>query len=351
MTKRVYIGWAVLLVCVVFTHWFMSDENRVEVYFAQAWYLHASWLLRTFFGGFPFSFGDILYTVLLVVLVAAFSRRAVAVMRSTHKRKAAWLALVQVTKLTAWTWIVFHWIWGFNYYRSDIETQFGLQLEDPVKEELICFTEKTLADVNKYAPGRIRQPSNEMLRATVIDAYDQLHKRFPQLNYTAPSFKSSLFGVLGNYMGYGGYYNPLSGEANINDRMPGFLLPFIGVHEVAHQLGFARESEANFIGYLAALHSSDSSLLYAANLEMFRYAGGALRRMDTLLYRNYRQQLSPIAQADLEDYRTFSATYYGPLDKFTTWFYTRFLQFNNQPEGMRSYNRGMILVMKYLKKR
>ncbi|MEY3877775.1 MAG: hypothetical protein RLZZ191_1458, partial [Pseudomonadota bacterium] len=29
---------------------------------------------------------------------------------------------------------------------------------------------------------------------------------------------------------------------------------------------------------------------------------------------------------------------YGPVDKFVTWFYSGFLNFNNQPEGMMSYN-------------
>ncbi len=155
---------------------------------------------------------------------------------------------------------------------------------------------------------------------------------------------------MGNYLGYGGYYNPFSGEAQINDHMPGFMLPFIGVHEVAHQLGYARESDANFIGYLASMQSPDSSLHYAANLEMFLYAHGALRKSDSVLSKQYLKQLSPVAQADLEEYRSFAKKYHGPLDTLTTWFYTRFLQFNNQPEGMRSYNRSMVLLYNYKKK-
>jgi hypothetical protein len=160
-----------------------------------------------------------------------------------------------------------------------------------------------------------------------------------------------MFGVMGNYMGYGGYYNPFTGEAQINAHMPAFMLPFIAVHEKAHQLGYAKESEANFMGYLAALQSADSCLKYSANLEMFVYANNALRRSDSVAAKNNFKALSPIAVNDLKSYRAFVKKYQGPIDEFTTWFYTKFLRLNNQPEGMYSYNRGMVYVMRYLNKK
>jgi len=52
---------------------------------------------------------------------------------------------------------------------------------------------------------------------------------------------------------------------------------------------------------------------------------------------------------DLADYKVFAEKYYGPVDKFVTWFYGGFLNLNNQPEGMMSYNRGMVYTMRYLK--
>ena len=150
-------------------------------------------------------------------------------------------------------------------------------------------------------------------------------------------------------MGYGGYYNPFTGEAQINSYMPEFMLPYISVHEMAHQKGYAKESEANFIGYIDAMESGDSVLLYSANLEMFLFANRALRRFDSTMAKQNMEKLSPRIKKDLADYKVFAEKYYGPVDKFVTWFYGGFLNLNNQPEGMMSYNRGMVYAMRYLK--
>lgn len=350
MLKRGYLHSAVLALLLIFSFWFISDATRVEYLYARGSYQYTSRLLRSIFGSLPFSFGDLMYGACLLLLIIVFVQALAAFFRSTDKWSAIGVGLIRTMKAAAWIWIVFHGIWGFNYYRTGIEVQFQLQDEEPSREALICFTEELLTEVNKYAPGRVKDLSSYSVRAITVDAYHQLQKTVPGLVYTSPSFKASLFGVLGNYMGYGGYYNPLSGEAQLNDKMPGFMLPFIGVHEVAHQLGYARESEANFIGYLASLHASDSSLRYSANLEMFLYANGAVRKFDSLLSKQYQQQLSPIAQHDFAEYRSFAKKYYGPLDNLTTWFYAGFLKFNNQPDGMGSYNRGMVYVLKYMKK-
>jgi hypothetical protein len=61
--------------------------------------------------------------------------------------------------------------------------------------------------------------------------------------------------------------------------------------------------------------------------------------------------LSPIAIKDLKSYKAFVQQYQGPIDEFTTWFYTKFLRINNQPEGMYSYNLGMVYVMRYINKK
>jgi hypothetical protein len=45
-------------------------------------------------------------------------------------------------------------------------------------------------------------------RKEAIEAYSQLKNELPWLAYRPGSVKPSLFGVLGNYMGYSGYYNP-----------------------------------------------------------------------------------------------------------------------------------------------
>jgi hypothetical protein len=82
---------------------------------------------------------------------------------------------------------------------------------------------------------------------------------------------------------------------------------------------------------------------------MSLYANGALRQEDSTRAKYLFTKLPLVAQKDIKAYRAFLKKYQGPIDEATTWFYTRFLQFNNQPEGMRSYDKGMVYVMRWSK--
>jgi hypothetical protein len=321
----------------------MLDEQRVELWYASGVYPYIAAGMRYLVGWLPVSFGDLLYVAAIIYIIVTLRKSFKRSFVATARRLFMVLSL---------TWLIFHFLWGFNYYRTSIPEQFKLERGEVKKEEIVAFAEYTLREANKYSYFKESTVNGYQLTVNrqLTTVYTNLSKHYPQLTYHPISFKSSLFGVMGNYMGYGGYYNPFTGEAQINDHMPSFMLPYIAVHEVAHQLGYAKESEANFIGYLAAMHSGDSILQYSANLEMFLYANRALRRFDSTLAKQNMERLSPRIKKDLADYKVFAEKYYGPVDKFVTWFYTGFLNFNNQPEGMMSYNRGMLYTMRYLKK-
>ena len=334
-----YITEIIVVFLILLSNWFMLDEQRVELWYASGVYPYIAAGMRYLVGWLPISFGDLLYVAAIIYIIVTLRKSFKRSFVATARRLFMVLSL---------TWLIFHFLWGFNYYRTSIPEQFKLERGEVKKEEIVAFAEYSLREANKL--GIREQGIGVIDKNLITSAYEKLSKLHPQLTYHPISFKSSLFGVMGNYMGYGGYYNPFTGEAQINDHMPSFMLPYIAVHEVAHQLGYAKESEANFIGYLAAMHSGDSILQYSANLEMFLYANRALRRFDSTLAKQNMERLSPRIKKDLADYKVFAEKYYGPVDKFVTWFYTGFLNFNNQPEGMMSYNRGMLYTIRYLKK-
>lgn len=332
---------AVLLI--IFAQWFMRSDQRVEHWYALGVYPYISGLLQFSLGWIPFSLGDLLYSAVIVWVGYRLWQLVSSIWRQGFRNwwasnGSVFTPLLKLVNMFAWVWLAFHVLWGFNYYRKSIPDQFGFVVERPSQQELLQFSQYLLNETNRYAIELNDSPLDIPAHGNCSTAGNQ-HP------------KASLFGVIGNYMGYGGYYNPFTGEAQINTHMPAFMLPFIAVHEKAHQQGYAKESEANFVGYLAALQSADSCLKYAANLEMFIYANNALRRSDSVAARNNFKALSPIAIKNLKSYRAFVKKYQGPIDEFTTWFYTKFLRLNNQPEGMYSYNRGMVYVMRYLNKK
>ena len=311
----------------------MLDAQRVEEWYATGVYIYIAKVLQLLLGWLPFSVGDLLYISAIIYIIFTLHK--------SFKRPIL-KTLDRLFKVASIVWLSFHVLWGFNYYRTSIPEQFKLDEGEVKKEEISAFADFTLNEANKYS-------AVSSWPLTVNRQPPTANRQPSTVNHQPSTVKPSLFGVLGNYMGYGGYYNPFTSEAQINTHMPGFMLPYIAVHEAAHQKGYAKESEANFIGYIDAMDSGDSALLYSANLEMFLFANRALRRFDSTMARRNMEKLSPRIKKDLADYKVFAEKYYGPVDKFVTWFYGGFLNLNNQPEGMMSYNRGMVYTMRYLR--
>jgi hypothetical protein len=329
---------------------FSSDTARVERYYSKGFYQYISKGVRLVAGPFPFSLGDLLYCF----LIGWFLWKLFGFFRQIRQQPQKFIyirnAVLQMIWLGLSLWLLFQWCWGINYNRTPIPEQFGLHKKKPTPDEIHQFANLMLDQVKSTAPARELASDAELMgnRSKLQAAYHKLALTYPQLSYSPVAFKSSLFGVLGNYMGYSGYFNPLSGEAQINTHMPAFVQPFTGVHEIAHQLGYAKENEASFIGFLAAWHSGDSLLNYSASLEMFLFAQGALYRSDSTRAIALKKSLPAAAKKDLEAYKKFYLAYQGPIDDLTTWFYSKFLKWNNQPEGMYSYNRSMVCVLRYI---
>jgi hypothetical protein len=170
------------------------------------------------------------------------------------------------------------------------------------------------------------------------------------MRYEPASLKTSLWGWLGNYSGFTGYYNPFTGEAQVNTTVPKFLQPFIACHEVAHQVGYAKEMEANFVGYLAATASDDTLFHYSVYLDLFTYANRNLFFIDSAAAKLYRKELLPSVVNDLKEWREFTRRHHGPLEPIVRWVYGKYLERNQQPMGILSYDEVTAFIISFYKK-
>ena len=134
--------------------------------------------------------------------------------------------------------------------------------------------------------AKMERPSlarKRTLFAGAFGAYENLAKETPLIKYSFRSVKPSLFSYLGNYLGYTGYYNPFTGEAQVNTTTPLFVQPFTTCHEIGHQLGYAKENEANFAGFLAARYSDNPAFRYSMYFDMYAYTRSY--RVAVILYK------------------------------------------------------------------
>jgi len=345
--KRRINQWILLLVCAIAIRLSAIRQDWVENYYSTGIYPLISKMSRYLFGWIPFSVGDILYFLAGAWLLYRIFK-GIQLLRSGHPAKTViksgllWLVMICLL-----VYISFNFLWGLNYNRKGIAWQMNLEVKDTATASLVSMTTLLLDHTNDWKPaGRSEKPFTSV-RVTSLNAYQQLQQSVSWLAYHPESVKPSLYGVLGNYMGYSGYYNPFSGEAQLNTHIPGFLVPFSTCHEIAHQLGYAKENEANFVGYLAARESADSAMRYSAYLNMFLYANNELRYMDSTLAKENFEKLSVPVKKDLAEYRQFLIIYEGPVEKFVDVFYHQFLKLNEQPAGRRTYNKVVLWLLAY----
>ena len=253
-----------------------------------------------------------------------------------------------------WVYIIFNIFWGINYNRKEISAQLNLKLDKKDTADLKIVEQLLLQKVNESKQALVNQhalyPSNKELFKRAVACYEQTEKLYPFLSYEPRSVKRSMFGLFGNYFGFTGYYNPFTGEAQVNTLVPKFMLPYTTCHEIAHQLGYAKEEEANFVGYLAATSSTDTLFHYSAYLDLFVYANRQLFFVDSVAAKDVAKQLSSEVKADIKEWREFLRLHKNPLEPIIRWAYGNYLRANQQPKGMTSYDEVIADLIAFYKK-
>ena len=352
--KKSLVFTLVLVVIAVLIHVYANDSTRVENLYSNGFYPVFSRGLRYLFGWLPFSIGDVAYGAVILWFIWKF----IKVIKILFKRQATLTGFAAGAgkgfRILLVTYILFNGFWGINYNRAGIASQLGLTMEKYNGEDLKMINSLLVEKVNVSKQALVNQnftyPTNKQLFLKTEDAYVQAEKMYPFLKYKPISLKPSMWSWVGNYMGFTGYYNPFTGEAQVNTLVPKFLQPFTSCHEVAHQLGYAKEMEANFVGFLSATASKDTLLYYSIYLDLFIYSNRNLFATDSAAANEYRKQLSPTVVNDLKEWRAFNIKHKNPIEPVFRWAYGKYLQGNQQPQGVLSYDEVTGFIIAYYKK-
>ncbi|MCF6296583.1 MAG: DUF3810 domain-containing protein [Flavobacteriaceae bacterium] len=325
----------------------------IEKFYSNGIYIYISTFFRTIFGWVPFSIGDLIYLVLILLTI----RFLISFFKDKNKNLKS--ILFQALASFSIFYFCFYFFWALNYSRPSIINSLQLESKEsnsPVNiEELKNITNKLLyrvtylqkkLTINDSLPVIVPYSTKEVINLTVI-GYQNLNKKFNQFQYKTPSLKKSLFSLPITYIGFSGYFNPLTGEAQVDYLIPKISLPMTCSHEVAHQLGIASESEANFIGYLAANFHKDKYFRYSANLSAFRYALFDIYRHDEKLYQEYLLKIPLGVIKNMKESKEFWKKYENPVEPIFKVFYDNYLKINQQEDGLESYNNMVELLIAY----
>ena len=355
-TKRPLIIAALLLICISIRIFCMNEENVEKIYSLKIYPIISS-KFRLIFGWLPFSIGDFIWLVFLLFLLRQlfFLLRFLFIKKRRSSFREKLIPFVY-SCLLFWTvfYIFFNIFWGINYNRQGVAKQLNLPLNEYSLKELKTInqllTQKINSTKQSLLRNKIANPDNKGLFAMTAKAYKNVAEKYSFLHYEPTSIKSSMYGWLGNYSGFVGYFNPATGEAQVNTSVPKFTQPFTACHEVAHQLGYAKEMEANFVGYLAASTSTDTLFQYSVYTDLFTYANRSLYFVDSSAAFLYRRLLLSSVLKDYKERRKFNEAHTSFIEPIFRTVYGLFLKSNQQPQGILSYDQVTGFLIAYYKK-
>ncbi len=322
----------------------------VERFYSNGIFVYTSKILRYVFGWLPFSFGDILYCVLIVLLIRFLILKV-------FKKGVPWKEVgLDVGATISIIYASFHMLWGMNYYRLPLHEI--LKIDDQYTEsELIKVSEKLITQANSL---HAKLESNDSLSIQIpytkeeifqksVPAYDQLNGILPTLNYEPKSIKRSILSLPLTYMGFSGYLNPLTNEAQVNGLILDYKAPTTSCHEEAHQLGFAKENEANFIAALTTMNYNDIYFNYSGTTFALKFCLNDLYRRNEEKAICLIEELRPGIRKNYREVNEFWESYENPLEPIFKGTYDKYLKANNQPDGMDTYSYVVALLVNYYK--
>ena len=335
---------------------FSLNEAWVEQYYSNGLYPLFSKGFRAVFGLIPFSVGDLLYVFAGLFLVLKTWKLVRLLAKRQVKEYLSHVLFRKYLKLVLWIYIIFNLAWGLNYNRLGIEHQLSLNLEATTQQDLYTLTALLHQRLNFYAAQadsiqRLELNSNRLLFSQAVKDYAGAATQYSFLTYQFPSLKASLYGNAGKYFAYTGYYNPFTGEAQIKTSIPVFLKPFVMNHEIAHQLGYAKENEASFVAFLTGKNSNNPHVRYSIYFNVFFDALRQFRSKEALPFvKDLRSSLHPRVLADLKTQYEYLYRNRNAIAPFMTEAYDRYLKMNNQPKGTATYNEVIRWMIGYMKK-
>lgn len=350
INKRI-IAIVILAVALVSLQIIEAHPNVIEHYYSEGIYLFICRVLHPVFNLFPFSVGDIIYLA-VIGLIVYYAVRLIRLLFKKQFRQAGILCMGIFIAVQS-AILGFYLLWGLNYFRPSAAERLNLPDSNYTTDHLVALT-KIVIDSANATRARVTQAdmmqSNKAIAQTAIKAVLVLSGQSKNFLTYSPHIKLSLFTPVISILGTSGYYNPFTTESQMNYEMPVFLRPFVACHELSHQMGYGPEDEANFVGFLAGIQSTDQLLRYSAWHEAVYECMSDLMMRDTLLHAKMKLLVSPAVHADFVAERDFWIAHQSKLNIISDIFYDNFLKANNQPQGLMTYNRVVRLMMSWYNK-
>ncbi|MBF0595873.1 DUF3810 family protein [Faecalibacter rhinopitheci] len=291
--------------------------------------------------------GEFLYLSVIIILLS-WIYKCIKVRTISYFLKSSFIILSCILFL-------YKSVWGITYYKDNFKIDKPKYIIEVDNLKLLyCSTlSKSILDRNSL---QLNEKEYVKFNFSEVDYLNDFQKNQYLLqqekwinNYIIieqPVVKHSYISNLLNYSGILGYYNPFTIESNINFHNTQLKTPSTIFHELAHQMGFASESEANFIAYYLGSKSNLAEVRYAVNYKLIFSLLSEISKYDSQFVKKEMENLPLGIKTDREYELSYYTQFDGKTNEIFSNFNDQFLKANNQ-EGTISYSKYIELVYYY----
>lgn len=343
-----------------------SSEYIAEYVFARGIYRHVSSIVSHITGIIPYSIMEISIISLPFILIAYIIYQIVSIIRIRRSRQniGIYFACKQLLNIFCIFSIVFFLFVIFaatNYYRYPFSKISGLDVRNSSSKELYEIMSKlsieardirmeleAAGQIDEYGVVSINDKELERIGEIIQKDFINLSQEYDVFSQSYGRFKGVNHSTFMSRMEITGIYWPFTVEANVNVATTDFSIPAVIAHEMAHQRGFMREDEANFIAYLVSRNSENLLVQYSGIMLALSYGNNQLAKYDMALYNqvisNYNEGMILDIRDEYYYWKQFEDTVISTISNSMN---DTYLKANKQEDGVKSYGRMVDLLLAY----
>ncbi len=271
-------GWFVIIftASLVFLNGAALMWKTFSDFYADHIFRFAAETTGRFSGLFPFSLGEVLITLAIVLVLASIALSVLLVfLRKKQKYKSFTLRYLKTMLVIVLSVVLLYTLNCSILYCSTPLSfaggvrEFDIDEFENVRNYVVTQCAELSPKMERKGDGTMVFP--ESFDNAAADAMRNISGKFPRLAGYYPPAKE----IMGSYFMYKsgiiGVYFPFSVEANYSRFVSDSYMPHVLAHEYAHLKGYIYESEANFISYLACINSNDDAVKYSGYLCVLSY--------------------------------------------------------------------------------
>lgn len=293
------------------------------------------------------------------LLAAAAIMLVIRIIKLILLRKEALMRFVSliitIAIFASYGLFLFYLLWGFNFYRTPIDSRLDLPKREYGADEVYALCVKLADDASalreKLAEddsGVLKSDDSKTLFASVAEAYADYGSTHELFKNPPPGIKPFNFSGLLSNMRILGFYSCYTAEPNINADQPSLFIGFTAAHESAHYYGWAREDEASFIAYLVCYKCKDKTASYSVTMHALNNCALLLSQMDSSRIGELLEHYSDGMKRDLEAYSRYYNKYeHSQAGDIAEHFNDSYLSFNGQEQGVDAYEHDVDLLLEY----